>query len=100
MARRQGIARGRGAKGRIEIAPIRIVVFDQPDLPVKPPVLPMLAKRVDELPAEGKWIFEPKWDGFRALVFRDDDELEIQSRDEKPLPEIPRVRERVVRRSP
>src|SRR5262249_3132541 len=45
----------------------------------------MLAKRVDELPAEGDWIFEPKWDGFRALVFRDHDEIEIQSRDEKPL---------------
>src|SRR6202050_5766157 len=45
----------------------------------------MLAKRVDELPAEGKWIFDPKWDGFRARVFRDGDELEIQSRDEKPL---------------
>jgi ATP-dependent DNA ligase len=52
------------------------------NLPVNPPVLPMLAKRVDELPAEGKWIFEPKWDGFRALVFRDGDELEIQSGDE------------------
>ena len=34
---------------------------------------------------KGKWIFEPKWDGFRALVFRDGDELQIQSRDEKPL---------------
>jgi ATP-dependent DNA ligase len=45
----------------------------------------MLAKRVDELPSEGTWIFEPKWDGFRALIFRDGDELEIQSRDEKPL---------------
>ena len=45
----------------------------------------MLAKRVGELPAEGDWIFEPKWDGFRALVFRDGDEIEIQSRDEKPL---------------
>src|SRR5260370_1312966 len=45
----------------------------------------MLAKRVDELPAEGDWIFEPKWDGFRALVFRDGDEIFIQSRDEKPL---------------
>ena len=55
------------------------------NLPVNPPVLPMLAKRVDALPAEGKWIFEPKWDGFRALVFRDGDELQIQSRDEKPL---------------
>jgi ATP-dependent DNA ligase len=45
----------------------------------------MLAKRVAGLPAEGQWIFEPKWDGFRALVFRDGSELEIQSRDEKPL---------------
>jgi ATP-dependent DNA ligase len=54
-------------------------------LPVNPPVLPMLAKRVDELPAGGDLIFEPKWDGFRALVFRDGDEIFIQSRDEKPL---------------
>lgn len=45
----------------------------------------MLAKRVDELPAAGAWIFEPKWDGFRALIFRDGDEIFIQSRDEKPL---------------
>jgi ATP-dependent DNA ligase len=54
-------------------------------LPVNPPVLPMLAKRVDGLPTSGAWIFEPKWDGFRALVFRDEDEVLIQSRDEKPL---------------
>jgi ATP-dependent DNA ligase len=45
----------------------------------------MLAKRVGELPADGDWLFEPKWDGFRALVFRDEDEILIQSRDEKPL---------------
>src|SRR6476646_1074717 len=45
----------------------------------------MMDKRVGELPAEGDWIFEPKWDGFRALVFRDGDEILIQSRDEKPL---------------
>ena len=45
----------------------------------------MLAKRVSELPGDGTWIFEPKWDGFRALVFRDNDEILIQSRDEKPL---------------
>jgi ATP-dependent DNA ligase len=55
------------------------------NLAVNPPVLPMLAKRVDELPVDGDWVFEPKWDGFRALVFRDGDEIEIQSRDEKPL---------------
>src|SRR5438874_2684940 len=45
----------------------------------------MLAKRVGELPAAGNWIFEPKWDGFRALVFQDRDEILIQSRDEKSL---------------
>src|SRR5438094_5392435 len=45
----------------------------------------MLAKRVGELPAAGQWTFEPKWDGFRALVFRDGDEILIQSRDEKSL---------------
>src|SRR2546423_4929516 len=55
------------------------------NLPVNPPVLPMLAKRVGELPPGEGWIFEPKWDGFRALVFRDGDEVFIQSRDEKPL---------------
>jgi len=54
-------------------------------LPVNPPILPMLAKRVSELPVAGTWIFEPKWDGFRALVFRDADEILIQSRDGKPL---------------
>src|SRR5215813_3478271 len=55
------------------------------ELPVNPPVLPMLAKRVSELPSGDTWIFEPKWDGFRALVFRDGDELLIQSRDTKSL---------------
>jgi ATP-dependent DNA ligase len=45
----------------------------------------MLAKRVSDLPEGQTWIFEPKWDGFRALVFRDGDEILIQSRDEKPL---------------
>src|SRR6185312_9272414 len=55
------------------------------NLPVNPPVLPMLAKRVTELPMAGTWSFEPKWDGFRAIVFRDGEEIMIQSRDEKPL---------------
>ena len=54
-------------------------------LPVNPPILPMLAKRVDKLPTAGNWIFEPKWDGFRALIFRDGKEVMIQSRDEKSL---------------
>jgi len=45
----------------------------------------MLSKRIGELPADGDWIFEPKWDGFRTLIFRDGDDLFIQSRDGKPL---------------
>ena len=45
----------------------------------------MLAKRVDSLPVGEGWIFEPKWDGFRAIVFRDGGEIHLQSRDEKPL---------------
>ena len=55
------------------------------NLPVNAPILPMLAKRVEDLPEAGAWIFEPKWDGFRTLVFRDGDEVLIQSRDEKSL---------------
>ncbi|HXX69194.1 MAG TPA: ATP-dependent DNA ligase [Polyangiaceae bacterium] len=54
-------------------------------LPIRPPLRPMLAKRVSELPAGDGWIFEPKWDGFRVLVFRDGDEWLLQSRDEKSL---------------
>ncbi|AXC11824.1 ATP-dependent DNA ligase [Acidisarcina polymorpha] len=54
-------------------------------LPVNPPILPMLAKRIDQIPSGDAWIFEPKWDGFRALIFRDGDEVLIQSRDGKSL---------------
>src|SRR5580704_10091348 len=54
-------------------------------LPVNPPILPMLSKRIAAIPAGGAWIFEPKWDGFRALIFRDGEEILIQSRDEKSL---------------
>jgi len=51
---------------------------------VKPPIEPMLAKLADEIPV-GDYLYEPKWDGFRAIVFRDDDEVYIQSRDSRPL---------------
>jgi ATP-dependent DNA ligase len=60
----------------------------------------MLAKRVSELPSGEDWIYEPKWDGFRVLVFRDKSELYLQSRDEKPLnryfPEVVAVLERAL----
>ncbi len=54
-------------------------------LPLQPPLAPMLAKPGDGLPAGDGWLFEPKWDGFRAICFRDGDEVLLQSRDLKPL---------------
>jgi ATP-dependent DNA ligase len=54
------------------------------DLGVMPPVAPMLAKPVAELP-DGAFSFEPKWDGFRTIVFRDGEEVELGSRNERPL---------------
>jgi len=53
--------------------------------PIEPPIEPMLAKLATALPAGDGWLFEPKWDGFRAIVFRDGDRFYIQSRDSKPL---------------
>ena len=52
---------------------------------IEPPVEPMLAKLADELPAAPSFLFEPKWDGFRALVFRSASDVYIQSRDLRPL---------------
>jgi ATP-dependent DNA ligase len=49
-----------------------------------PPVSPMLAKLARELPA-GDMRYEPKWDGFRGIIFRDGDEVELGSRNERPL---------------
>ena len=55
--------------------------------PLAPPIEPMLAKAAETLPEEegGGWLFEPKWDGFRALAFRSGDDLYLQSRELKPL---------------
>jgi len=53
--------------------------------PIAPPVDPMLAKLATALPEGDGWLFEPKWDGFRAIVFRDGSDVYIQSRDLKPL---------------
>ena len=50
-----------------------------------PPVEPMLAKLTRELPPAGPVMFEPKWDGFRCILFRDGDDLDLQSRNQKPL---------------
>jgi ATP-dependent DNA ligase len=69
------------------VAAVRAVLGyrDRVRLPFDPPIEPMLAKAANGLPDGDGWLFEPKWDGFRALVFRDGDETLIQSRDLKPL---------------
>jgi ATP-dependent DNA ligase len=69
-------------------------------LPVMPPVAPMLAKSVPDIP-KGDLSFEPKWDGFRSIIFRDGDEVEIGSRNEKPMTRyFPEVVEAVKRSLP
>src|SRR6266536_731299 len=65
-----------GAPARVTLGSMR--------LPVMPPVAPMLAKAVKEIPG-GAMSFEPKWDGFRSIIFRDGDEVEIGSRNERPM---------------
>ena len=55
------------------------------DLPLLPPVKPMLAKAVTKVPTAEGTFYEPKWDGFRCIVFRDGDEVELGSRNERPL---------------
>jgi ATP-dependent DNA ligase len=54
-------------------------------LPLEPPLKPQLAKSARELPAGDDWCYEPKWDGFRTIVFRDGDEVHLQSRNGKPM---------------
>ena len=54
-------------------------------LPLKPPYPPMEALSVDEIPTEGAWQYEPKWDGFRCLAFRDGDKIHLQSKAGQPL---------------
>jgi ATP-dependent DNA ligase len=52
---------------------------------IAPPIEPMLAKLAESIPADGDFLFEPKWDGFRAIIFRGEDDVFMQSRDLRPL---------------
>ncbi|MFN2582032.1 MAG: ATP-dependent DNA ligase [Candidatus Dormibacteria bacterium] len=54
-------------------------------LPLVPPLEPMLAKAQPDIPRGDRWLYEPKWDGFRAIVYRDGDSVRIQSRNALPL---------------
>jgi ATP-dependent DNA ligase len=53
--------------------------------PIQQPIAPMLSRLVREIPPEGEVIYEPKWDGFRTIVFRDGEEVELGSRNERPM---------------
>jgi ATP-dependent DNA ligase len=54
-------------------------------LPIRPPISPMLSKSADEIPVGECWHYEPKWDGFRCIVFREGDHIELTSRNERPF---------------
>jgi ATP-dependent DNA ligase len=54
-------------------------------LPLSPPIKPQLARSAKELPTGESWRYEPKWDGFRTIVFKDGDEVYLQSRGGKPM---------------
>ena len=69
----------RDGAGRGKISPMT------GSFPITPPVEPMLAKLSESIPDSGAFLYEPKWDGFRAIVFRGDDDLYIQSRDSRPF---------------
>ena len=69
--------------------------------PIDPPIEPMLAKLATELPAGDAFLYEPKWDGFRAIVYRAGDELFIQSRDLRPLDRyFPELHDSLLQRLP
>src|SRR5881296_1601724 len=68
---------------------------------VSPPIEPMLAKIAEEVPRDGDFLFEPKWDGFRAIVFRSGDDVYIQSRDLRPLDRyFPELHDALIERLP
>jgi ATP-dependent DNA ligase len=73
--------------------------YPELNLPIRPPYAPMEAKLVDEVPRGEGWQYEPKWDGFRCLVFRDGGEIALQSKSGQPLgryfPEIVRAVEQL-----
>src|SRR5207302_3065776 len=60
-------------------------IFPPIDLPIHPPFPPMEARTAAQLPESRSWVYEPKWDGFRGLAFRKDDNVLLQSKAGQPL---------------
>ncbi len=84
MAKRDIAASNRVSDGAIPAAELKDA-FPPINLPIHPPFPPMEAKSVAELPAGGGWLYEPKWDGFRCMAFRDANEVLLQSKAGQPL---------------
>src|SRR3954452_19342594 len=75
--------------------------LNTPPFPIAPPIEPMLAKLADSLPVKGDFLFEPKWDGFRSIIFRGGGDVCIQSRDLRPFDRyFPELHEALVERLP
>ncbi len=74
---------GSATHGKQRVSPLGMMAVMA--LPIQPPIAPMLAKLSDEIPAGDGWLYEPKWDGFRCIVFRDGDRIELASRNERPF---------------
>jgi ATP-dependent DNA ligase len=75
--------------------------MDAGPFPITPPIEPMLAALAEAIPVRGEYLFEPKWDGFRAIVYRGAADLYIQSRDLKPLDRyFPELHQALVDRLP
>jgi ATP-dependent DNA ligase len=81
----QAARRRARAAAKLFIRAILYARYDSGVLPFQPPLAPMLSSSADALPDGDGWLFEPKWDGFRTIVFRDGDDITLQSRDEKPM---------------
>ena len=81
--------RGRAKPDRVAEAAVPAEELQQPfpqiDLPIEPPFPPMEAKNVKEIPSGTGWMYEPKWDGFRCLVFRRGKQVVLQSKAGQPL---------------
>src|SRR3954468_2236121 len=84
MAGPKILPRGRGMTGRERASCSSVPATAGSSLPFLPPLSPMLARLARELPV-GDYLYEPKWDGFRCLAFRDGDDVDLRSRNDRPL---------------
>src|SRR5215213_8508313 len=76
---------GSGVIFRGQMAKTDAPPFPKLTLPITPPYPPMEAKSVAKIPSGDEWMYEPKWDGFRVLAFRDGDTIALQSKAGQPL---------------